>query len=77
MASLTIAEIAEDDGVDPSEVSSCDMIVELEERGFSVELDAPPTFTDEAFSALQSGNKERALELLRNYLCDVTGRILP
>ena len=53
-----------------------DLIAELERR----KIDPPggsARDVEEMFLAMKFGNKERALELLREYLMNLTGRLLP
>lgn len=72
-------EVEIDIGLD--EWTSEDLIAELEERDLDIKIiyleDGSEDWEQAAFDALQRGDKDEALELLRSHLCDVTGRILP
>lgn len=63
------------------EWTSPELIAELEEREPNIKIidleDGYEDWEQAAFDALQRGDKDTALELLRSHLCDVTGRILP
>jgi hypothetical protein len=57
---------------DLSEFDNDDLIAELAKRG----VESSPGIGD-LFNAMKFGNHKVALELLRIYLMDVTGRVLP
>lgn len=54
------------------EISTDDLVEELKSR-----RDQPTDPLQEMFRALSLGNERQALDLLRNYLCDCLGRVLP
>ena len=53
-----------------------DLIAELERRQVEVP-GGTSTAVEEMYVAMKFGNRDRALDLLRVYLMDLTGRILP
>lgn len=59
-----------------SEWDTEDLVAELERRRAEVPWGSAASLED-MYVAMKFGNKDRALELLREYLMAVTGRILP
>lgn len=60
-----------------SEWETEDLVAELERRRVEVPSWASGTAIEDMYVAMKFGNKDRALDLLREYLMAVTGRILP
>lgn len=60
--------------VDLSDFSDEDLLEELQDRNISPHGSVTP---DMIADALLRGRKDQALELMRTYLQDVTGRVLP
>lgn len=61
--------------IDLDDFSDQEIRDEFRARGMSVP--APSVEVNDLFEAMRLGQKERALELLREYLMNETGRILP
>lgn len=60
---------------DLEEFDDEDLIAELERR--KLQPPTPSVSVEDLFLAMKFGNHKRALELLREYLMDQTGRVLP
>lgn len=62
---------------DIAEFDDEDLIAELERRRFEPPPGSRGSDVEAMYIAMKFGHKERALELLRSYLMDITGKILP
>jgi hypothetical protein len=54
------------------DIDTDDLVEELKRR-----RDVPEDPLQDMFRALSFGNEKQALDLLRTYLCDCLGRVLP
>ena len=62
---------------DLADIDLEDLLAELERRKVELPPGVNPADVEEMFVAMKFGNKDRSLELLREYLMNITGRILP
>ncbi len=61
---------------DLAEIDDEDLLAELERRKVELPPGVNPSDVEQMFIAMKFGNKERALALLREYLMNMTGRVL-
>lgn len=72
-ASVHVGYIDVDVDIDIAEIDTADLLAELDERGDRL----GSTGLLEIYEAMKFGKNETALELMRTYLQDTLGRVLP
>ena len=78
---MSTKTITRDVDVDLSEWETDELIDEILNRDSDIKIvdisDGLEEWEQMAFTALQKGNKDEAIEILRSHLCDASGRVLP
>lgn len=82
MSTITIetrvnVDVEVDVDLDLDDIPDADMVAHLESNGYRV-IDMSESISphQEMFRALSMGDKDKAIDLLRDYLCDELGRVI-
>ncbi|MGO3892423.1 MAG: hypothetical protein ACTJHW_15740 [Paenalcaligenes sp.] len=63
--------------VDLDDIPDADIVAHLERNGYRViDMSESSSPHQEMFRALSMGDKDKAIDLLRDYLCDELGRVI-